>query len=187
MPRRWLAWGASFGLFLTMAAVPAAQAQAQARFDLRDWTRKPIAESTTALFECKARAACGEGSAVSARQGVRPKDALTIAGQRTREQAIVKRMKEQSEGRIKDVELGETRETIVEGLPLIYTEKKIVRAKGEPQIYLSGVMVGKTRAYTIIASGKAATAVRSNFQGFARVVALILGELAVEAPKSDTP
>jgi hypothetical protein len=185
MPRRRLAWGASFGLFLTIAATPAAQAQA--RFDLRDWARKPIAENTTALFECKVRAACGEGSAVSARQAARPKEPVTIAGQRAREQAIVKRMKEQSEGRIKDVELGETRETIVEGLPLIYTEKKIIRAKGEPQIYLTGVMTGKTRAYTIIASGRSANAVRSNFQGLSRVVALILGELAVEASKSDKP
>lgn len=183
MRSRWLDLGAACSL-LMLAAAPA---QAQSRFDLRDWTRKPIAESSTLFLECKVEKACGEGSAVSGRQTVRPKEPLTVSGQRGREQAIVKRMKEQSEGRIKDVELGETRETLVEGLPFIYTEKKVIRAKGDPQIYLSGVMVGKTRAYTVIASGESALQVRSNFQGFARIVALVLGELAVDAPKSEDP
>jgi hypothetical protein len=178
---RWLALAAVYGALLLVGA---SSASAQARFDLRDWTRKPVPDSTTAFFECNAEKFCGDGSRVSAHQNARPKEPLTISGMRTREQAVVKRMKEQSEGRIKNIELGETRETLVDGLPLFYTEKKI-RAKGDPQIYVGGIMVGKTKAYSIIASGEAAIQVRSNFQGFARIVALILGELAVDAPKSE--
>src|SRR5262245_33482600 len=112
---------------LILAAVPAI---AQERFDLRDWTREAIEDSTAAKFDCEKPKICGERSSISARMAPLPKEPRTVEKQRAREAEIAKKMREQAEGRIKAIDVGETREIKVDGLPLIYTEKKITLTSG---------------------------------------------------------
>lgn len=175
---------AAFGLALGfwLAATAPGLAQAPQRFDLGDWTRKSLGEKSTVLFlECREATACGAGSAVSARLMARPAEPPTVAAQRQREEAVARHLREDGKGRIKDVVLGETRSSTVGGLPLIYTEKRVVAAKGGIRHDVTGLMMGASRAYTIIATSRDAEAARRNFSAFAQLVALILDQMAVEA------
>lgn len=168
-----------------VVSIAGGSALAQERFDLRDWSREAIEDSTAAKFECEKPKLCGEGSSVSARLMARPKEPLTVERQRAREAEIAKRMREQAEGRIKDVAVGETREIKVAGLPLIYTEKRVTLTKGGVRTDIAGVMTGRTKAYVVVSSGRSAEHVRSNFSGYARVVALILEQMAADAAASE--
>lgn len=151
------------------------------RFDLRDWTREAIEDSKAAKFECAKEKICGEGSAVSARLIVIPKEPVTVERQRTQQAAVAKRMREQSDGRYKSVDVSETRETKVESIPLVFTEKRVTLKNDKKLIDLGGVMTGRTRAFIIISTGSDAEKVRANFQGFARIVALMLDQMAAES------
>ena len=167
---------------LLQSVLPAA---AQERFDLRDWKRKPIADSPALFYECQAPQLCGAGSAVSARLMALPKEALTVERQRAREAEIVRRMREQSDGKIKSVDVGETREIRIEQLPVIFTEKRVTPASGPARTDVAGIMTGKTRAYVVIATARTPEQARSNFSGMARVAALILDQMAADPQKPD--
>jgi hypothetical protein len=170
---------------LVLAAAPAiAQERPHERFDLRDWTRKALPDSPTALFECRLPKNCGANSVVSGRLIERPKEPLTVEGQKARQQEIVRRMREQGAGRIKDIEVDETKETKIEGLQFVYTEKRVIPEKGPTRVFLDGILVGKTKAYTVVSSGLEPAQVRSNFNGMAVVAALILDQMALEAATS---
>jgi hypothetical protein len=179
-------------LALLMAAPAAAQlgspASAQERFDLRDWKRKPLPDSPTILFECNLAARCGEGSIVSGRLLDKPRQPVTVERQKQREAQSAKRMREQSSGRIKEIVLGETRETKVESLTMIVTDKRIVSTSGT-RYFIDGVMIGKTKIYSLIASGAKAEQVRNNFTAYALVAAVVLDHLATEAEddEEETP
>ena len=163
----------------------AAPAFAQERFDLRDWNRKPIADSPALFYDCRAPQTCGAGSAVSARMQALPKEPLTVERQRARETEIVRRMREQTDGKIKSVDLGETREIKVDQFPLIFTEKRVTPASGPARTDIAGIMTGKTRAYVVISTARTPEQARSNFSGFARVVALILDQMPADGEKPD--
>jgi len=158
-----------------------ASASAQERFDLRDWNRKKIEDSTTVFFECTAVAVCGNGSSVSGRLIALPKQPWTVERLRAREERNAKRRREQGEGRIKDIELGETKEVKIGFLPLVYIEKKVVPASGQPRTELAGIITGKTKAYSIVASGSDVAKVRNNFTGLARILSLVLEQMAADS------
>jgi hypothetical protein len=154
-------------------------AAAQDRFDLRDWTRRAIPDSPTVFYECTVPPVCGRGSAVSGRlqsQRAAPSD---IRGERQRQQAMEQRMREQSGGRIVDVRTGETREQPINGLRALVTEKQARLGDGGQQFYIDAVLFGRTRVYSIVASGGDPQQVRRNFEGYARVLALVLDQIAI--------
>jgi hypothetical protein len=161
---------------------------AQDRFDLRDWTRRALPDSPTVFYECAVPPVCGHGSAVSGRlQSLRaaPSD---IQGERQRQQAMEPRMREQSGGRIVDVRTGETREQPIDGLRALVTEKQARLGDGGQQYYIDGVLFGRTRVYSIVASGGDPQQVRRNFEGYARVLALILDQIATaDRPRTSRP
>jgi hypothetical protein len=176
----------ALAVLTAVLALGSAPTLAQERFDLREWTRKALPDSPTALFECRLSQTCGAGSIVSGRMIDAPKEPLTIEGQRRRQQEIVRRMREQGEARIKDVEVDETREIKVEGLQLIFTEKRVVPVKGATRTFVDGILVGKTKAYTVVSSASTPEQARNHFNGFARIAALILDQLALQAGPSGT-
>ena len=157
---------------LGLAAAPAAA------FDLRDWSRRPIPNSPTAFYECGQPQVCGAGSAVSAR--LQPLDAgpSGIEDERRRQRDIAQRLFEQMAGRITDIQTGDTRELPIEGLRALVTEKRASFTDGRRQFYIDAVLFGRTRAYSIVSSGGDVEQVRRNFEGYARMMALVLEQLA---------
>jgi len=168
-----------FGLGLALA--PAAA------FDLRDWTRRPLPNSPTAFYECAAPPVCGNGSAVSAR--LQPLDAgpSGIEDERRRQQGIAQRLFEQMAGRIADIQTGDTREVPIEGLRALVTEKRANFTDGRRQFYIDAVLFGPTQAYSIVSSGGDAEQVRRNFEGYARLMALVLDQMASAGAAQTAP
>jgi hypothetical protein len=170
--------GSVFALGLALA--PAAA------FDLRDWTRRQLPNSPTAFFECAQPRACGNGSAVSGR--LQPLDAAPtgIEDERRRQQEIAQRLFEQMAGRITDIQTGDTREAPIEGLRALVTEKRASFTDGRRQFYIDALLFGPTRSYAIVSSGGDPEQVRRNFEGYARLMALVLDQLA-SADAAQTP
>jgi hypothetical protein len=174
------------GIAACLVLLASAPVSAQERFDLRDWSRKALPDTPTALFDCKQPKSCGVGSVISARLIPLPKEPLTVSNQKVRQQGIVRRMREQGEGRLKDIEVDEPRETKIEGMQFIYTEKRVIPQKGATRTYVDGILVGKTKAYLVVSSGPEAARVRDNFNGLALVTAFVLDQMALETPPPET-
>jgi hypothetical protein len=170
---------------LTITSFAEAQSANSSRLDLGNWARRLSDNGQLTIFECENKIACGEDSMVSLRLGNHPRQPWTIERARSREQDIVKRMREQGEGRVKDIEIGETRQIKVEEATLIYTEKKYIPVKGDPRTDIAGILTGKTKQYVIIGSAERPEVARSNFLGFARLGALILHEVGREVGKPE--
>lgn len=171
---------------LLMTSFAQAQASSQpGRLDLGSWSRRLSDNGQLTIFECENKIACGDDSMVSLRLGNHPREPWTVERARKREQEIIKRMREQGEGRVKDIELGETRQMKIEEATLIYTEKKYIPVKGDSRTDIAGILTGKTKQYVIVGSAERPEVARSNFLGFARLGALILHEIAREGTKPE--
>ncbi|BAT59762.1 hypothetical protein GJW-30_1_02295 [Variibacter gotjawalensis] len=173
---------------VAMFAVSFAEAQSpqSSRLDLGVWSRRVSDDGKLTFFECENKIACGEDSKVSLRLGNLSREPWTVERARSVEQANIKRMREQGEGRVKDIELGETRQMKIDEATLIYTEKKYIPVKGDPRTDIVGILVGKTKQYVIVGSAEKPEMARSNFLGFARLGSLILFEMARDTGKPDT-
>jgi len=159
----WLLW---------LALTPAAA------FDLSHWTRKALPNSPTVFYECSNPQACGEGSAISARLQQLGASPANIEDERGRQQSIAQRMRQQMADRVADVDVDQTRERPIEGLRAFVTYKVVVCHDGRRQAYVDGMLFGPTRAYSIVASGGNPEQVHRNFDGYARVIVLVLDQLA---------
>jgi hypothetical protein len=149
-----------------------------AAFDLRDWRRQQILNSPTAFYECGNPQTCGNGSAVSARLQALDTAPRGVEEERRRQQEIAQRLFEQMAGRITDIQTGETRELPIEGLRALATEKRASFTDGRRQFYIDALLFGPTRAYSIVSSGGDPEQVRRNFEGYTRLMALVLEQLA---------